>query len=293
MTRDELMPPPPRSPDQLTYGSYLKVPELLQLQQLESAPPMHDELLFITIHQAYELWFKQVLFELETVVDRLQRDDIYEAARLMGRVTTIEKLLVQQIHILETMTPRDFASFRSILNPASGFQSVQFREVEFLTGMKEGRVMRGINLSDAERARLQARLDTPSVRDTFYAMLQRKGFDVHPAADDAAHDDPLRKRTLDALEQVYADPQRHFHLYNLAESLVDHDQCILLWRFHHVRVVERLIGLKHGTGGSPGVKYLNATLDKRAFPVLWQVRGQLQDAQFYGRARDLTDPIDY
>ena len=272
----------------MTYGNYLQVRELLSVQTLRSDPPMHDELLFITIHQAYELWFKQILFELDTAIARLDLDDIHEAKRLVQRVIQIEKLLVDQIHILETMTPRDFASFRSILNPASGFQSVQFRELEFVTGMKHPEVMAGINLRPEERTRLEARLAQPSIRDALYAALQRRGFDV---ASPAQHDDPeARATTLKALLKIYQAPEHHFHLYNLCEALVEHDQCILMWRFHHVRVVERLIGTKLGTGGSSGVRYLQSTTAKRAFPLLWEVRGMLEDSELYGKPRGLTHP---
>ena len=285
-------PRAPQRPDQITYGSYLKVDELLQLQQFESNPPMHDELLFITIHQAYELWFKQILFELDSVVERLKMFDIYEARRLVQRVVEIEKLLVNQIHILETMMPRDFASFRSALNPASGFQSVQFREVEFLSGIRDASVMKGIRLSDEERARLQRRLDAPSVQDIFYDMLQHKGYDVVSPDKQGNWSDKDRARTQAALLEIYEHPEIHFHVYNLAESLVEHDQCILMWRFHHVRVVERLIGMKPGTGGSHGVKYLASTLSKRAYPLLWETRAYLEDAKIYGVARGMTTPLE-
>jgi tryptophan 2,3-dioxygenase len=278
--------------DRITYGSYLKVNSLLTLQELESKPEMHDELLFIIIHQAYELWFKQILFELDTVVERLDLDDIYEARRLMMRVIQIEKLLVEQIHILETMTPRDFASFRSVLNPASGFQSVQFREVEFVSGIKKAGVMKGIRLTDEERVRLERRLEQPSIRDRLYAALQRRGFDVVTPGPDGELSEEDRERTLKGLLQIYRSPENYFHLYNLCEAAVEHDQWILMWRFHHVRVVERLIGTKRGTGGSMGVKYLASTLEKRAFPLIWQVRGLLEDNDFYGKERGITKPDD-
>lgn len=277
----------------LTYGSYLKVEELLSLQQLESEPPMHDELLFITIHQAYELWFKQILFELDTVIKLLDQNDIYEARRLIQRVTVIERLLVDQIHVLETMMPRDFASFRSVLNPASGFQSVQFREVEFATGIKDAGVMRGIRLTPEQVERLEHRLNSPSIIDAFYKMLQRRGYDVpDPAPYGQEPSEEDRERTIKALLPIYAHPESHFHLYHLCEALIEHDQCIAMWRFHHVRVVERLIGSKRGTGGSMGVKYLSSTLSKRAFPLLWEVRAHLEDTQFYGKARPLTEGDD-
>jgi tryptophan 2,3-dioxygenase len=279
----------PPEPDQLTYGTYLKVDELLQLQDQQGEPPMHDELLFITIHQAYELWFKQILFELAEVEQRLTVGDIYEAHRLMMRVIAIEKLLVQQIHILETMAPRDFASFRTLLKPASGFQSIQFREVEFTTGIRDRRVLRGLRLSDSERERLEARITRPSLRTIFFEALQRRGWDVVIPPEEGELEGEERMKTLLALVPMYQNPERHLHLYNLCEAFVEHDQCLLLWRFHHVRVVERLIGTKMGTGGSPGVRYLNSTLEKRAFNILWEVRAQLDDEALFGKPRGITE----
>lgn len=266
----------------LTYNSYLKVEELLSLQIHESQPPAHDELLFIIIHQAYELWFKQILFELDTVVDAMKAGEVYEASRLVQRVLKIEKLLVDQIHILETMTPRDFLRFRSALNPASGFQSIQFREVEFLSGIRDRSVLKHIDQDDAERRRLERRLEEPSLRSRFYELLQQKGFDVEVPPEDGTVSEKLRGRNLDALWELYRYPEDNFHLYSLSESMVEHDQNILLWRFHHVRVVERLIGTKTGTGGSSGVEYLSSTLQRRAFPILWEVRGTLSDDEIYG-----------
>lgn len=270
----------------INYGSYLKVAELLELQQFESDPPAHDELLFITIHQAYELWFKQILFEFEALKAALKKDDLLESYRLLKRVLVIEELLVKQIHVLETMTPRDFFSFRRALNPASGFQSVQFRELEFISGLKAGGdVLKEMQIHQWERDRLQARLDAPSVRQLFYEMLARLGFDVLTPPDDAPADEPTRQRIFKGLLEVYRSPEAHPHLYNLCEALVSHDQNILLWRFHHVRVVERIIGTKPGTGGSSGVGYLSSTLQKRMYPLLWEIRGELDDVALYGTRR--------
>ena len=269
----------------LSYGSYLNVPELTSLQNPESEPPAHDELLFITIHQAYELWFKEIIFELESIRSLMGEDDVYEASRLVERVIEIEELLVQQIHILETMRPRDFLAFRSALQPASGFQSIQFREVEFLSGIKRPEVLEYVEMDGDEEARLERRLEAPSLRHAFYTMLERLGFDV-AIPDDDEFDEEERERTLETLGDIYSHPRDHFHLYTLAENLVEHDQNILLWRYHHVRVVERLIGTKSGTGGSPGVEYLESTLEDRAYPLLWNVRGELSDEEFYG-----ADPL--
>lgn len=276
----------------LSYNSYLRVEDLLELQNVESEPAAHDELLFIVIHQAYELWFKQILFEFDAIAERLDMNDVYEATRLLQRVLAIERLLVQQIHILETMTPRDFLSFRRALNPASGFQSIQFRELEFVTGIRRGGVMKGIELTTKQRDRLEARLASPSIRTKFFEMLNRKGFTVTVPEDDAVLEGDVMAATMSELRRIYENPEKYFHIYSLAEALVDHDQNLLLWRFHHVRVVERLIGTKHGTGGSPGVKYLESTLVKRAFPMLWEVRGHLSDETFYGTSRGVTRTLD-
>lgn len=272
----------------LSYGSYLHVPEMLQLQEPKSENEAHDELLFIIIHQAYELWFKQILFELDQTARCIDRDDTFEATRLLRRVHRIESLLIHQIHILETMTPRDFLSFRKVLNPASGFQSVQFREVEFVTGMKNPRVLKSMTCTDEEKARLDRRLTEPSLRDRFYRLLRRKGFEVEIPADDAPDDDPSSQRTLEEMSRLFKYPEDYFDLYTLSEALVEHDQNLLLWRYHHVRVVERLIGAKMGTGGSSGVRYLESTLTKRAYPVLWSARGLLDDEEFYGTSRGPT-----
>ncbi len=270
----------------LSYGSYLKVPDLISLQHPQSENEAHDELLFIIIHQAYELWFKQILFELDKAGECMDGDDPFEAARLLQRVDRIEGVLIQQIHILETMTPRDFLSFRKVLNPASGFQSVQFREVEFVTGMKSEQILQSVTCSEDEEARLRRRLDEPSLRDRFYRLLQRKGFDVEVTDDDT--DEAVSQRTIEEMSRLFKHPDDYYNLYTLAEALVQHDQNLLLWRYHHVRVVERLIGAKIGTGGSAGVRYLEKTLGKRAFPVIWAARGLLDDEEFYGTTRGPT-----
>ena len=169
---------------------------------------------------------------------------------------------------------------------------MQFREVEFVSGIKKAVVMKGIRLTDEERERLERRLAQPSIRDRLYAALQRRGFDVVAPDVNGDLSEEDRKRTLDALLMIYRSPEKYFHLYNLCEAAVEHDQWILMWRFHHVRVVERLIGTKRGTGGSMGVTYLASTLEKRAFPFVWQVRGLLEDADFYGKERGITQPDD-
>jgi tryptophan 2,3-dioxygenase len=238
---------------ELSYGSYLKVPELLDLQ--DRLTKEHDELLFIVAHQVYELWFKVVLFELEAARERIDADDIFFARHHLHRVYVIEKLLVEQIEVLETMSPQDFLAFRSKLAPASGFQSVQFREIEFLSGLKEPAYVAQLEATPAEVARLRKRLEEPSVDDAFRALVARRG--------------------SPPLIEIFRDLENHGDVFDLAEALIDHDEAFAHWRARHVLMVERQIGSKAGTGGSSGAEYLRSTLGKRFYPELWDVRSQL------------------
>ena len=262
----------------LTYGSYLKVPQLLQLQHLLVPGQSHDELLFIIIHQAYELWFKQILHELDTVALLIPRGELREARRLLDRVIAIEKLLVDQIHLLETMTPRDFCHFRQALTPASGFQSIQFREVEFLCGVRDENYLSYLPAGSEEQNRLRARLEAPSLRELVYDLLRSRGFAIPSDVD--THEESLLAGAR-ALLPVYRDIEEHAAVYDLCEALVSHDEWLTFWRFHHVRVVERIIGFKPGTGGSKGVRYLDSTVVKRAFPVLWAARAFLDERELF------------
>jgi tryptophan 2,3-dioxygenase len=266
----------------LTYGSYLRLPQLLDAQHLESGegdqPPAHDELLFITIHQVYELWFQQLLHEAEAVRDALlgtsERpegsekpggDRLWWARHLMNRVHVIERVLVQQIDVLETMTPQDFLEFRQRLAPASGFQSVQFRELEFLSGAKDaGYVRRFKGLTEEERARLRRRLEEPSLWDAFTRLLTARGLDT---ADDEALTASLRTVAHD--RSTYGD------LWAMAEALILHDELAAAWRARHVVMVERMIGSKTGTGGSTGSSYLRSRLQLKYYPLLWDLRSAL------------------
>ncbi|HET7293069.1 MAG TPA: tryptophan 2,3-dioxygenase family protein [Vicinamibacteria bacterium] len=247
----------------LTYGRYLKVTELLSLQRCLTTPEHHDETLFIVVHQAYELWFKQVLHEIDSAVAHLDRDRVGEAVRLLRRVVEIQRVLIAQVRVLETMRPQDFLGFRYNLNPASGFQSVQFRELEFVLGLKDPALLEHLRSEPEERQRLEARLTGRTLPDAFEALLDRR---LGPlAAGDAR---------LQALVRVY-EREDHPDLLGLAEVLLDIDESLSLWRAHHVQMVERMIGAKRGTGGSDGVGYLKSTLPKRAFPDLWRVRTHL------------------
>jgi tryptophan 2,3-dioxygenase len=249
----------------LSYGSYLKVPELIELQHLLSDPPAHDELLFIVVHQTYELWFRQLLFELESVRDRMFAGDVETARHYLTRVHAIEQVLVEQIAVLETMSPQDFLQFRSNLSPASGFQSVQFRELEFLSGLKS-KGFTHLAESSEEHARLQRRLDEPTLWDAFCELLTANGLPM-PA------DDPDER--MRSLLTVARERERFGELWYLSEDLLTHDELFSLWRYRHILMVQRQIGSKTGTGGSSGAAYLQSTLDKRFFPELWTIRGEL------------------
>jgi len=245
----------------LSYNKYLRVQDLINLQDLLSDPSHHDELLFITVHQAYELWFKQILHELDAAIQFLEEDRLPAATRAIDRIVDIEKLLVQQIHILESMTPISFLAFRDQLNPASGFQSMQFREIEFSSGLKDERILREFREDQFAFERLQSRMNRPSLADVFYRVLERRGFDVSD-----------RGR---AVLEILTHFEDRYEEFQLAEAMMEHDEYFSLWRSHHIKMVERMVGAKRGTGGSEGIGYLKTTLDKKFFPEIWEARTYL------------------
>ena len=254
-------------PDRLTYNSYLRVDDLLAMQRLQSQPPHHDEMLFIIIHQVYELWFKLMLHELEAVMRYLDEDDSLRATRGLRRVHAIQHVLEQQVDVLETMTPHEFNAFRTLLNPASGFQSIQFRELEFLCGGGETKYLEHLEQDDLERRRLQRRLSEPNLYYALKRFLTRRGHHM------ATHDE-----IVESFRTIYDDADRNVELYVLLEAFIEFDERFLLWRGRHIRMVERMIGHKPGTGGSMGVRYLETTLQRKFFPELWEVRTVLGNA---------------
>jgi len=262
--------------EQLTYSDYLRVPQLIGLQHTQSMPEHHDELLFITIHQAYELWFKQILHELDAAILQMNDGRLAAAAHTMRRVVEIEKLLVTQIHILETMTPISFLGFRDQLNPASGFQSMQFREIEFSSGLKDERILREFASDPYASERLQRRFEAESIAETFYRALERRGLKapVDKGADQAQATRNYHERTHAILE-ILTHFEDRYEEFQLAEALIEHDEYFSLWRSHHIKMVERMVGAKRGTGGSEGIGYLKTTLDKKFFPELWEARTYL------------------
>jgi tryptophan 2,3-dioxygenase len=253
----------------LHYSDYLQLDRLLALQQVESD---HDEMLFIIIHQVYELWFKEMLHEIDRLKDLLAANDLPRSSHAMKRVLTILKVMVAQVDILETMTPLEFLTFRSRLESASGFQSAQFRELEFLLGHKRTSAINP-TLAPATRERLEARYRAPSLWDWFAAYLARNGFAV---PDDVLHRDvtqpiqpsPGLQATLIAIYRTQP------ALSDFCERLVDLDEGLQEWRYRHVKMVQRTIGAKPGTGGSSGADYLASTLMKPLFPDLWAIRSE-------------------
>jgi len=275
---------PPRDEPRLTYGGYLKVRELISLQQLLSDPRQHDEMLFIIIHQVYELWFKELLHELDTIIERFNADQPLAAHRLVRRCIEIERVLVDQIAVLETMMPTDFLAFRDHLMPASGFQSFQFREIEYISGLKDARFLKNYDPNSEEHARLEARLSQPSLADAFYAMLRRRGFNLpevgtasggERSADSEGPKEEAGQQRISELKRIYQDAERHYELFLLTESLIEYDEMFSMWRLRHIKMVERMIGSKTGTGGSEGAAYLKKTVERQFFPELWELRSYL------------------
>lgn len=248
----------------LSYNKYLKVPELIKLQETLSDPVSHDELLFIVIHQTYELWFKQILHELDATIAWLSEGRTFRANHSLKAVITIEKILVSQIHILESMAPIGFLEFRDKLNPASGFQSMQFRELEFSSGAKDEKLLASFKDDEFAYSKLTERFNGASLADAFWSLLERAGFAI------GTHEEKVA-----AIVEIINHPEKYPEEYNMQDLLIEHDKNILLWRFHHILMVERMLGMKRGTGGSEGVGYLATTLTKKFFPELWEARTHL------------------
>lgn len=259
----------------LSYNKYLRVQDLIKLQDCLSDPAHHDELLFITVHQAYELWFKQILHELDAAISLMVEDRLAAATRALQRIVQIEKLLLEQIHILESMTPISFLGFRDQLNPASGFQSMQFREIEFVSGLKDESIAREFRDDAFASDRLQQRLTSPSLADAFFGALERRGLiKASDSGNLTAQKAQYEERTRAVLEILTHFEQR-YEEFQLTEALLEHDEYFSLWRSHHIKMVERMVGAKRGTGGSEGIGYLKTTLDKKFFPELWEARTYL------------------
>jgi len=252
------------TPAGITYADYLKLDQLLSAQ--DPLSELHDEMLFIVIHQTKELWMKEMLHELRLAIGLIGEDRFAEAYKAMARIGRIQAVMTLSWDVLSTLTPVDYLKFRDVLGTSSGFQSEQFREIEFRLGLKNPAFLEQHAEGSSGRQRLEAALREPSLREAATEALARAGFD-------------LGDRSVEALAaawlEVYRDAERWFELYELAEKLVDIDDALASWRHKHVLTVERIIGNKRGTGGSAGAPYLRSTLDKRVFPELWSLRTAL------------------
>ncbi|HEU4338920.1 MAG TPA: tryptophan 2,3-dioxygenase family protein [Planctomycetota bacterium] len=266
------------APSDITYGSYLKIPELLALQKPLSGPQNHDEMHFIVIHQVFELWFRLMLHEVRAIDGHLAAGRVAPAVHLFKRLNAILAVFFPQIEVIETMTPGDFLKFRDLLKPASGFQSVQFRELEFLSGARDERYLRMFEGDPDAQGRLKSAMTAPTLWQRFQELLASRGFDVASESAEVA-----------SIVRIYRD-ESNADVRSLCEEMIQYDKLFSLWREHHVRMAERMIGMKAGTGqkaveysfggkagpmGTMGVEYLQKTLTKRFFPALWAARSEL------------------
>ena len=252
------------TPAGMTYADYLQLDQLLGAQQPLS--DLHDEMLFIIIHQTKELWLKQMLHELGLAIALVEQDRFAPAYKALSRISRIQSVMTLSWEVLSTLTPVDYLAFRDVLGTSSGFQSAQFRELEYRLGIKDERYLKHHAADSDDHARLRAALDSPSLREASHAALERAGFDLGDRSEQAL---------AAAWLEVYRDSERWFELYQLAEKLLDLDDALAGWRHKHVLTVERIIGNKPGTGGSAGALYLRSTLEKRIFPELWALRTDL------------------
>jgi tryptophan 2,3-dioxygenase len=252
------------TPAGMTYADYLALDQLLTAQRPLS--DLHDEMLFIVIHQTKELWLKQMIHEVDLAIGLVNEDRFSPAYKAMSRISRIQSVMTLSWEVLSTLTPVDYMKFRHVLGTSSGFQSAQFRELEFKFGIKNPAFLEYHKDIPELAARLKAALEGQSLRDASHAALERAGFDLGDRTEEAISS---------AWLEIYRNADRWFELYQLAEKLVDIDDALSMWRFKHVLTVERIIGNKPGTGGSAGAPYLRSTLEKRAFPELWSLRTAL------------------
>ena len=260
--------------DRLTYGGYLQLDTLLAAQKPLSKPAHHDEMLFIIQHQTSELWLKLLVHELGAALEHLRGDDINPCLKILARVKQVQRQLFEQWAVLETLTPSEYAQFRDVLGPASGFQSLQYRLVEFLLGNKNAKMVAVFAHAPADQARLREVLDAPSLYDEFLQYLARQGHAIPAACLRRDWSQPHRRspELIPPLKRIYEQPDRFWAEYHLCEQLVDVEESFQLWRFRHMKTVERIIGHKRGTGGSSGVDFLKKALDLTFFPELIDVR---------------------
>jgi len=257
----------------LTYSTYLKLDELLSIQSPRSDGPEHDEMLFIVVHQVYELWFKEIIHEVDYLGDRLVNNDTPHVQHTFKRVLTILKVLVAQLDVLETMTPLEFLSFRDRLESGSGFQSYQFRELEFLLGYQRRKTVDHFPEGSPGRERLESRYGQPTLWDHFLRYLKNNDYNVPD--DQLNRDITAGVQPSPGLQKVLVDLYRNDPVArSVCERLVDFDEGFQEWRYRHVKMVQRTIGTKQGTGGSSGADYLKTTLFHPVFPDLWEIRSE-------------------
>ena len=260
--------------DRLSYGGYLQLDTLLSAQKPLSDPPDHDEMLFIVQHHVAELWLKLVIHELRAAISCLQADQIDPLQKILARVKTVQRQLAEQWSVLETLTPADYLRFRHVLGPASGFQSLQYRLVEFLLGNKNADMAAVFAHDAAASAELQQALQAPSLYDEFLRYLHRRGHAIPAACLERDWSRPHAREPglIPVFKRIYEDTDAHWEAYATCEQLVDVEASFQLWRFRHMKTVERIIGYRRGTGGSSGVGFLKQALDLTFFPELFEVR---------------------
>ncbi|HTI96982.1 MAG TPA: tryptophan 2,3-dioxygenase family protein [Rudaea sp.] len=260
--------------NRVSYGSYLQLDTLLAAQKPLSKPAHHDEMLFIIQHQTSELWLKLLVHELGAALEHLRGDDVNPCLKILARVKQVQRQLFEQWAVLETLTPSEYAQFRDVLGPASGFQSLQYRLVEFLLGNKNAKMVTVFAHAPADQARLREVLDAPSLYDEFMQYLARQGHAIPAACLRRDWSQPHQRNAdlIPPLKRIYEQPDRFWAEYHLCEQLVDVEESFQLWRFRHMKTVERIIGYKRGTGGSSGVEFLKKALDLTFFPELIDVR---------------------
>ena len=261
----------------MTYGSYLALDQLLTAQHPVSEPQHHDEMLFIIQHQTTELWLKQLLHELSSARELLARDDLREALKRIARVKRIQDVMTQQWSVLATLTPTEYAQFRGALGNSSGFQSVQYRAVEFALGNKNEKTLSVFADHPANFALLTAEWEKPTLSDEFLRFAARRGLPIPSSILQRDVREPYREtpELVPAIREIYQDPSRYWDLYEACEDLVDLEDNFQFWRFRHLKTVARTIGMKVGTGGSSGVGFLQRALDLTFFPELYTVRTEI------------------
>lgn len=263
--------------ERLSYAGYLRLDVLLAAQQPRADPPQHDEMLFIIQHQVSELWLKLVVHELGAALAHLRADELGPMQKNLARIKQVQRQLFEQWAVLETLTPSEYLAFRPALGDASGFQSLQYRLVEFMLGNKNAQMVAVFDHDPPARERLEAALRAPSLYDEFLRHLHRRGHAV-PAdcvERDWSHPHARRPDLVPVLAAIYREPERHWDAYHLCELLIDLEQGFQLWRFRHMKTVERIIGYRRGTGGSSGVAFLKQALELSFFPELYEVRTAL------------------